>query len=216
VSILVLGASGSCARFSRMGQCSRRHRTKPPAYPDATVLPEGPCDDECLQACPRCNPLHHLSSEFAPLWNAWPTHLERLLRTCWDNERVHVRNRCDDYPGSGTSMFVGLAASSPQAFDADIVLLETANNDLPEDTPAFREQALAVNEILARQLQELPSPRQPFLMWLETSWRGEPNPNPSPSPSPNPNLSANPNQVPAKDSTSPESKRSCRCCEPTD
>eukprot|EP00964_Phaeocystis_antarctica_P075963 scaffold46953_cov62-Phaeocystis_antarctica.AAC.5 len=29
-----------------------------------------------------------------------------------------------------------------RAFDADIVLLESANNDLPEDTPAFREQAL--------------------------------------------------------------------------
>ena len=80
VSILVLGASGSCARFSRMGQCSRRHRTKPPAYPDATILPEGPCDAECMQACPKCNPLHHLSTEIAPLWNAWPTHLERLLR----------------------------------------------------------------------------------------------------------------------------------------
>ena len=33
----------------------------------------------------------------------------------------------------------------PQAFDADIVLLESANNDLPEDTPAFREQALNPN-----------------------------------------------------------------------
>lgn len=107
-----------------------------------------------------------------PLWNAWPTHLERLLRSCWDNERVQVRNRCGDYPGSGTSMFVGLAASSPQTFDADIVILETANNDLPEDTPAFREQSLAVNEIFATQLQELPLARQPFLIWLETSWRG--------------------------------------------
>ena len=29
-----------------------------------------------------------------------------------------------------------------------------------------------MNEILARQLQELPLARQPFLMWLETSWRG--------------------------------------------
>ena len=60
----------------------------------------------------------------------------------------------------------------PQTFDADILLLETANNDLPDDTPAFREQALALNEIFARQLLELPLSRQPFLMWLETSWRG--------------------------------------------
>ena len=73
-----------------------------------------------------------------------------------------------------------------QTFDADILLLETANNDLPEDTPAFREQALALNEIFARQLLELPLSRQPFLMWLETSWRGTPNPSPSPSPDTDP------------------------------
>ena len=58
--------------------------------------------------------------------------------------------------------------------------------DEEEWSMTFREQALALNEIFARQLLELPLSRQPFLMWLETSWRGTPNPSPSPSPDTDP------------------------------
>ena len=170
VSILVLGASGSCGRWSRIGQFHSSHRQKPPAYPDATVLlPDGAgdCGDRA-----ECNPLHSKSAAVFPTWNAWPTHLEKLLRSCWENERVHVRNQwCREQPASGTAMLVGVAAAKPETFDADVVLLETANNDLPADTPAFREQALATNEILATQLRELPLARLPFVMFLETSWR---------------------------------------------